>query len=308
MRVKAAILLSVVVAATFTALADAQIGGGWGTGTGETSNTMPNVLPQGDDWTGCANRNHRISLERAIAACTRVIADRPARETLGAALWYRASAYEYTAQPELRRADLERAVEVYRLQIEERPHEGDGYYNRGTVYMAMEDYDRAMTDFDGAITNDIYLADAHSGRGSILFRRGDYTGAIREFDEAARLRGRRQEVDSGDYSDRCEVRAAAATDLEAGRRHCDRAVSRSSGVDGLVARGYFRFMQGEFDTAADDFRRAVDRDASDPIALYGRGVTAVRLGREAEGEADIAHARALSQRRVDYYANAGLRP
>jgi tetratricopeptide (TPR) repeat protein len=76
----------------------------------------------------------------------------------------------------------------------------------------------------------------------------------------------------------------------------------------LTARGYFYVMQGELEAAARDFDRAVERDAYHAPALYGRGAVAVRQGRQAEGEADMARALDMNRWQVEYYANAGLRP
>jgi Flp pilus assembly protein TadD len=42
--------------------------------------------------------------------------------------------------------------------------------------------------------------------------------------------------------------------------------------------------------------------------LFARGVAAIRLGRQAEGEADIARARELEGDDLNFYANAGLAP
>ncbi len=69
---------------------------------------------------------------------------------------------------------------------------------------------------------------------------------------------------------------------------------------------YFRSIAletlGDSDQALHDLRRAytifafaVDEDADDPNALYGRGLTLIRLGHAADGEADIARATTLSE-------------
>jgi hypothetical protein len=64
-----------------------------------------------------------------------------------------------------------------------------------------------------------------------------------------------------------------------------------------------------YEAAHADFAAAYAEDDEDYDALYGRGVAAVKLGRQAEGEADIAAAREESLgNQLEFYVNAGLRP
>src|SRR5262249_52233216 len=104
-------------------------------------------------------------------------------------------------------------------------------------------------------------------------------------------------------------RAAAAAELAIAQSACDHAVNDSGrSSSSLVTRGYLRFMRGQIEAASTDFADAVRRDASNPSALFGRGVAAIRLGHCAAGHNEIIRARELDSREVDYYANAGLRP
>jgi Flp pilus assembly protein TadD len=67
-------------------------------------------------------------------------------------------------------------------------------------------------------------------------------------------------------------------------------------------------MRGDFERAWSDFDAAARQDGAPGYAIYARGVAALRLGREAEGRADIARAGEMEQEGFNYYASAGLRP
>lgn len=178
------------------------------------------------------------------------------------------------------------------------------YYHRASIYAHLKQYDNALAEYAAADHIMPRVAANNAGRGTIAFARGDYARAIIEFDQAARLdRGT-----SYDYV-RCEARAAAGADLDLARRLCERSVRDSDGHPRMLfARGYFRFRQGDVEGAASDFARALRREPTHTLALYGRGVTSVLAGRTAEGEADIARARQLDSHALDYFSGAGLAP
>jgi tetratricopeptide (TPR) repeat protein len=300
------LLLCLTLAAIPLSQANAQ--SGWGMNTGMMGR-FPSLgsMPVDAEWNRCANEDHKYSYEEALRSCDSILADADTdRWGEAGALWYRADLYFETGRHDAARADLQRAIERYNEIVEAEPREPYGYSNRASVNQRLENYDAALADYDRAIELENNFSSPHIGRGQILFRRGDYAGATAAFDRASRIAARSYGTTASIYANKCSARAAARTDLEAARRFCDRAV-RNSDNDAawvLSVRGYFHFLQA----AARDFNRAIERDPLDANALYGRGVVAVRQGRQAEGEADMTRAREISTWRVDYYANAGLVP
>jgi tetratricopeptide (TPR) repeat protein len=63
------------------------------------------------------------------------------------------------------KGDYDRAVADFDQAISIDPDYAEAYYNRGTAYSKKEDYDRAMTDFDRAISIDPDYAKAYNNRG-----------------------------------------------------------------------------------------------------------------------------------------------
>lgn len=101
--------------------------------------------------------------------------------------------------------------------------------------------------------------------------------------------------------------ACLGEDADAAIHGCGRVIgARVSGLHTAAAH-YFRSValqaSGEHERAQRDLRRAYysfsdmlrGRGAGDALALYGRGLSLVRMGHEAEGEADIARAIAISE-------------
>ena len=64
--------------------------------------------------------------------------------------------------------------------------------------------------------------------------------------------------------------------------------------------------QKKFAAAFSDFDDAVKLDSQDAMALYGRGLSAVKLGKD--GAADMAKAASLDATMADYFAANGLIP
>jgi hypothetical protein len=138
----------------------------------------------------------------------------------------------------------------------------------------------------------------------VHFRRADFATALTAFDAAIAL----DAEDSSNHAGRCET-LAAQQNFEEAEAACAEALRLASDeAYPHIANGYLRFAQGRFDEAWTAFDRGVQLDEDRAIAVYARGVSAVRLGRQAEGDADIALARGRSLRAISLYANAGMLP
>ena len=61
-------------------------------------------------------------------------------------------------------------------------------YDRGSAYLAMEQYDRAIADLSEAVRLDPTHAEAFNNRGIAHIRKGEYDQAIADLNEAIRLK------------------------------------------------------------------------------------------------------------------------
>jgi tetratricopeptide (TPR) repeat protein len=151
------------------------------------------------------------------------------------------------------------------------------------------------------------VATEDSGRAGLLYFRsdaklaeGDFDGAIKDVDDADRLMPGTPDLLNG----RCWARAVADRDLDAARAACDASLALQPSPGTHDSRGLVGLRQGRWQHAWNDYNEALTADAGMTGALYGRGLAALALGLTAEGEADIAKARAAAAE----FAGFGLTP
>lgn len=215
------------------------------------------------------------------------------------------------------------------------------YNSRGNAYYQLRNYDSALADYDRAIQADPQNAIALRNRGLIWYNRGDYQRAIGEHSAALRVdpdygaayysraeayaqlndyeraildydQATARDPDNSEYNNlSCWIRAAYLNrDYENARRYCDRAVELARGTEdeanAFDTRAMLNLKQNRLQAAWNDYDAAVRGDPSSAHYLYGRGIAALRLGRTAEGEADIARARQIYAAIDASYARYGV--
>jgi tetratricopeptide (TPR) repeat protein len=269
----------------------------------------------------CTRNRSEVSDERAIEACTRVIEDDRRTVAIGAALLVRANRYDDVRDEASALADFERAAALYTEELAEQPHSAPLFSSRSDAYYGLGRFDEALADLDRALLIDTGFAAGYFRRAMLHFMLGNYTAAMADYDRTARLGERmagRGSMHRNGHADRpylnpaitagrCEARAAAGVELNAARNFC-RDAMRVSSARYAFSRGFLLFKQGDFEGAWADFNTTAQNDEDDGYAIYARGVAAIRLGRQAEGEADIARGRELEGEDLAFYANAGLTP
>jgi tetratricopeptide (TPR) repeat protein len=129
--------------------------------------------------------------------------------------------------------------------------------NRGVAYRRKGEYDRALQDYDQAISLNPGSAYPYNNRGIIYRIKGDYDRAISDYDEAIWLK-------SGDFPAAFYNRALAYTDKR------------------------------EYGHALRDFEVVMGFNAKNALALYARGMTLLKKGDADAGKADIAAAKELN--------------
>jgi tetratricopeptide (TPR) repeat protein len=143
---------------------------------------------------------------------------------------------------------------------------------RGNVYLEMGDYPRAMAD------HDIVLIQAPH--------------------------------DPGALTNACWIRGIANVELDRALTYCDEAVAHgpSRRFAALDTRGFVHFRRGEFGLAIDDYEAALKLHRRLASSLYGRGLARLRLGQEADGQADLAAAAKIEPGIAARYAGWGAAP
>jgi tetratricopeptide (TPR) repeat protein len=184
--------------------------------------------------------------------------------------------------------DFPRAIADYSEVIRLNPKGSDAYYNRGLTRRRQGEDDKALADYDEAIRLDPSSSDVHNNRGFIYFRRGDLARAIADYKRAVVLRPANIEAQANlcwAMTLRGEVE-----DLDRARVACDSVLAIQDDLNTRVRRGAIAYRQGRFQQAWTDFDAAMRLDSGNWLPRYGRGLASRKLGRNADGDADIAAA------------------
>jgi len=180
--------------------------------------------------------------------------------------------------------------------------------NRGLIRFMQGDNDSAIADLTSAARLAPDYAQIYLYRSAVYTQLGKATDAIADAEHALQLAPR----DAMAWNARCWGRAVGNTDLPAALTDCDRALelARSAGAraEVLDSRALVRYRQGRFDLAAADEDAAIAAWPAATASRFLKGLAEERLGKTAEGRADIATAVAADPKLADQYARWGLRP
>jgi Flp pilus assembly protein TadD len=231
----------------------------------------------------CADADDQIPADRQIAACTTLV-EMPGISATNRAAFTGLRALNYRAQ-----GDYARAMADYEAAIPQ--------FER---LLAAATQDQARADLSGL------LSIVHDGRGVMHIARGqDYRNAVPDFREAIRLNPRNPEP----RNDLCFSLASLNESLDEARAACDAGLALAPNAHAtLDSRGFVGLRQSRFQDAWNDYDAALRLDADNAHYLYGRGIAALRLGREREGRADLARAMVLEAEVPQTYAGYGITP
>jgi len=99
------------------------------------------------------------------------------------------SAAYYTSQGDahLRKGDYDKAIQDYNQAISRDPKSARALAGRGAAYLDRGDYDRAIQDFNETLRLAPSASLTFNGRGAAYFAKGDYDRALQDLNEAIRL-------------------------------------------------------------------------------------------------------------------------
>lgn len=232
------------------------------------------------------------------AACTSLIDDTNSTPpTLVFALGNRSNARRLSGDLDGALADLNRAFEL-------NPDSGSVLAGRGVVHGLRGEYDEAQRDLAAAIKHDPNDAKLHADLGTSYDRAGKPELALPAYNRAVEL----DPTFAGAVGARCWVRAVLHRELDLAITDCDRALQLDPRDNNVYnSRGFVRFRQKQYEQAIVDYDRSL---AGAPIAssFYMRGIAKRALGRNDEGDADIARGKQLEPGVAERYAKFGIAP
>jgi len=134
--------------------------------------------------------------------------------------------------------------------------------------LSIEDFDRAIADFDEAIQLNPKDAVIFYGRGLAHAAKGDLDGAIADYGKAIELNPK----DAAVFYSRGRVYAWGKENYARAIADYDRAIELSpKNADTFSARGFAYWAKGDLDRTIADYGKAIELNPKDAGAFYGRG-------------------------------------
>jgi len=215
-----------------------------------------------------------------------------------------AAAYFFRGAAHVTKKDFDRAIADYNQAVTIDPTESDYLNSRAAAYEAKGDINRAMADYDKAIQINPKSIYAFNSRGASFQRKGDYARASSDYGEVTRL----QPNNADAWAARCWVRAAGGREVQQALSDCNQALKiKADAPDVLDTRGFVNLRLGKMDDAIKDYDAALKLDPKLAGALYGRGIAKTKKGDKTGGN-DISAARTIKGNIGDEFAQYGIRP
>jgi tetratricopeptide (TPR) repeat protein len=173
--------------------------------------------------------------------------------------------------------------------LKKQPESHVAHYNRGVYYRSQGDDEKALDDFDRALSLKSNYARAYNNRGAIRYRRGQNREALEDFDRAIESSPDFAEA----YFNRGRVHMAEHADDQALRDY-----TLAVKLDPDLAAAYnnrasIYFKREEFGQAAEDFDRAVRLEPDNAGYRLNRSYSHDALGQTAMAYEDALRARQL---------------
>ena len=248
-----------------------------------------------------------------------------------------AKAYNNRGVAHRAKGEFDLAIDDYTKAIAIDPKEGDPYANRGDAYKLKGDFDHAAADDTKAIEIDPKDADAYNSRGYVYHAKGDFDRAIADYTKVIAIDPRSEAAynnrgvdyeakgdfdrasddfttaienypsDADGYINRCWLRATANRDLTLAFADCGTALRLApNDANDLDSLGFLYLRLGRLDEAIANYDAALKANPRLAGSLYGRGLSKRKKGDQADGDADIAAARAIQADIADEYAKYGM--
>jgi tetratricopeptide (TPR) repeat protein len=198
-----------------------------------------------------------------------------------------------------RRGEYDRAIADYNVAISINPRNAFAYNNRGFAYGGKGDFDRAIADYGVAIGLDPKLELGYANRGEAYSSKGEYDHAIADYGLAISLNPK----DANAYRNRGNAYYY--------KKEYDRAIADYSLAISLapkvaviyVNRGRAYNHKGEYDRAVADLSMAISLDVKLALPYGYRGFAYARKGDFDRAMADVNRAIALDPKDANGYSN-----
>jgi tetratricopeptide (TPR) repeat protein/predicted aspartyl protease len=241
----------------------------------------------------------RHDFEHAIADLTRACELAP---TEASYFYQRAMAHWDNRQAELAMADFDQALKL-------KPDDLPALVARAELHARRQENPAALADLDAADRVAPKQADVRLHMAELYLIAAQFAPAVAQATLWIDAHGRGDVQMPRARNLRCWSRALWGQQLDQGLADCEAALKQGPNTaQYLASRGLIRLRRGDYEQAITDYDHALSLRPRDAWSQYGRGIAKLRKGMSAEGQADIAAARALSAGIAEEAAKHGVVP
>jgi tetratricopeptide (TPR) repeat protein len=175
------------------------------------------------------------------------------------------------------------------------------YYNRGVAYERMGQYDKAIEDYNRAITLNPNYVEAYCNRGGTYEKMDQYDKAIEDYNRAITLNPNYIETyyNRGVTYEKMDQYDKAIEDY-------NRAITLNPNyIEAYYNRGVAYEKMGQYNKAIENYSIVINLNPNDFEAYNNRGVTYSKSGRYEEALIDLTEAIGLSPNSSELYFNRG---
>ncbi len=177
---------------------------------------------------------------------------------------------------------FQRALDDYNQALRINPQNAEVWWRRGTMYFKLGETQAAIAEFNQGIKLNPKFANLYNSRGLARFHSGDELGALKDYDQAIKLNSTFAEA----YCHRGILRYGSRN-ANAALKDYDQAIKHNPKyTDAYYNRGNVRSDAGDWKKAIADYTDAIRYNPNFALAFGNRGIAYYQVGNVAEAITD----------------------
>ena len=188
-----------------------------------------------------------------------------------------------------KRGQLDKAMENYNKAISLDPNDYLAYTNRGVIFDRMGQFDKAIESHNKAIVSNPGDYKAYFNRGLTYDKMGRITDAIEDFQRTLRLNTQDTQVIAWAYNNLGILYGKVGMDDQSITAFNNSLAIEPNSPFTFYNRGFAYAYQGQYNRAIEDFSKAILLDQKNASAYFHRGDAYLRTGNKALAISDFQH-------------------
>jgi len=172
------------------------------------------------------------------------------------------------------KGDIKSAVNTYTAGIKEHPYFNELHETRGTLYIKLNQLNKALSDYNRSIELNQDAAISYAGRAYILGRFGRFKDALKDYDKAIALGLNTDYV----YYGRGWIHQQMSNYARAISDYNQAIDINPDHTQSYLNRGWVKYYISDYDNAISDFNKVIEKNDNVASAYQGLGYAKTMLG------------------------------